>query len=158
MTTARGVRNTRSLLPLPRRNGLRSIQSPQPNGWGLLIPLRHSSSSEKGHAAPPLLACKRARDVSACYQPFSGYGSSILPAEMPEISFSYGLDKRWDRTRGVPGNAGDRRRGGRRATGSAPRSKKPRIGAQRLEIRFRRKKITLNPNAWVQRLTANEQK
>ena len=28
--------------------------------------------SEKGHAAPSLLACKRARGVSACYQPFSG--------------------------------------------------------------------------------------
>ena len=158
MTTARGVRSTRSLLPLPRRNGLRSIQSPQPNGWGLLIPLRHSSSSEKGHAAPSLLACKRARDVSACYQPFSGYGVQFYLPKCRKYLFSYGLDKRWDRTRGVPGNAGDRRRGGRRATGSAPRSKKPRIGAQRLEIRFRRKKITLNPNVWVQRLTANGQK
>ena len=31
----------------PRRNGLRSIQNPQPFGWGFLIPLRHSSFPQK---------------------------------------------------------------------------------------------------------------
>ena len=30
------------------------------------------SFSEKGHAVPLLLACKRARNAPACYQPFSG--------------------------------------------------------------------------------------
>ena len=35
-------------------------------------PLRCSSFSEKGRAAPSLLACKRSRDAPACYQPFSG--------------------------------------------------------------------------------------
>jgi len=37
---------------------------------GALILLR--LLSEKGRAVPLLLACKRARNAPACYQPFSG--------------------------------------------------------------------------------------
>ena len=37
---------------------------------------RRVSFSEKGHAAPSLPACKRARDASTCYQPFSGLEGS----------------------------------------------------------------------------------
>lgn len=40
--------------PAPRRNGLRSIQNPQPNGWGFLIPLRHSSSPQKVTLGSPV--------------------------------------------------------------------------------------------------------
>ena len=49
------------------------------------------SFSEKGHATPLLLACKRARNAPACYQPFSGIESSNPTAEMPKISFSCGF-------------------------------------------------------------------
>ena len=58
-------------------------------------PLRSFSSPRKVvktlREPKSLLACKRARDASACYQPFSGCWSSISPAEMSEISFSCGL-------------------------------------------------------------------
>ena len=37
-----------------RRNGLCSIQNPQPSGWGFLIPLRRSSSPPK---VTPCLCC-----------------------------------------------------------------------------------------------------
>ena len=62
------TRVPRVRIPLspPRWNGQRSIQNPQPHGWGFLIPLRHSFFSAKSHAAPSLFACKRAHD--ACYQ------------------------------------------------------------------------------------------
>ena len=46
-------------LPVPRRNGLRSIQKAQPFGWAFLIPLRHSYFSPQNFAvqifvgAPP---------------------------------------------------------------------------------------------------------
>ena len=48
--------NVRVRFPLPaaRRNGLRSIQNPQPNGWGFLIPLRHSSSPQKVTLGSPV--------------------------------------------------------------------------------------------------------
>ncbi len=52
---------------------------------GALISLR--LLSEKGHAAPSLLACKRVRDVPACYQPFSGTWVQIVIKKCREIFF-----------------------------------------------------------------------
>ena len=56
----------------PYRNGLCSIQNPQPYGWGFLLLLRHLSFWAKSHAAHSLFACKRAHGASACHQLFAG--------------------------------------------------------------------------------------
>ena len=80
-TTVSGVR-----IPVspPRRNGLRSIQNPQPFGWGFLIPLRHSSFPQKvtlrlrrSLAAALKAACAR-HDAPACYRLFAGQRLTAL--------------------------------------------------------------------------------
>ena len=66
-----------------------SLHQPKPRLFckaaGALIPLR--LLSEKGHAVPSLLACRRARSAPACYQPFSGCESSISLSEILKIFF-----------------------------------------------------------------------
>ena len=53
---------------------------------------RRSSFSAKGHAAPSLLACKRALNASRSLPTCFGYGSSIPTNGTHKISFSRGLD------------------------------------------------------------------
>ena len=58
-------------LSAPHRNGLRSIQNPQPNGWGFLIPLRHSLCA-KSPVCCGLSPCKRGRYASVAFPTFWG--------------------------------------------------------------------------------------
>ena len=71
----------------PRRNGLHSIQNPQPLGWGFLIALHHSSFFAKG---PARLACSgvNARAAARCRcQPFAGAGVPPFVYKMLRGSF-----------------------------------------------------------------------
>ena len=64
----------------PRRNGLRSIQNPQPNGWGFLSYRFVIPPFRKKSRLLRLCPCKRGHDASALLPTFCGMreGSNSL--------------------------------------------------------------------------------